>query len=74
MISVDCRLWENASIFLCVLVMIVSFLSLQIKNFTGPLEILNFSNWTFLKISWVAVLYNNFISLVDFNKQWIEVD
>ena len=46
-ISVD----YEKSIFLCVMVMIVSFLSLQIKNYIEPLEILKFSKWTFVKIS-----------------------
>ena len=45
------RLRANPSIFLYLLVMTVSFLSMQVKNFTGPLEILNLSNWTFIKIS-----------------------
>ena len=44
-----CKPRENPNIFLYLLM--VSFLSLQVKNFTGPLEILNLSNWTFVKIS-----------------------
>ena len=42
---------EDPNIFLYLLIMIVLFLSLQVKNFTGPLEILNLSNWTFVEIS-----------------------
>ena len=56
MISVNCRvrrLAENSSIFLYLLIIliIVSLLLLQVKNYTESLEILNSSNWTFVKIS-----------------------
>ena len=46
-----CRLRDIQSIFLYLVIMTVSFLSLQVKNFTGPMKIPNFSNWTFVEIS-----------------------
>ena len=47
--------------------MIVSFLSLEVKNFSGPLEIPHLSNWTFAKISRVALVYNIIVGICNIN-------